>query len=366
MAPPNQELTPAPAAPPITAAPRITRTDFAVVAGLLVLWLLAYRGGLTDELLVPGSAVAAAMAVVSRLIGLRGHGLVNVVEVAPWPGTFWHRLQCALRWVFWTLLGAAAHVATPDGDARTRSLLVVWSSVALLMLAAAFARIRVRAVTLFVLLCGTVFLSMQLLRLASEPSDAVLLRLPFEGEWMVVDGGPSELVNDHYRVASRRGGLDFTKGPGVPRTLRLESHPCFEQRILAPADGVVVDVVEALRDNPIGGSDRATDAGNHVVIDIGLGRYLLLANLREDSVPVGEGDRIVAGQIVGRCGNSGDSGTPGIHLRVTDRPSLSEGDASTYPVVFRNVGLRRGGDSFVAARAQLRRGDRVRPEPPRR
>jgi hypothetical protein len=56
--------------------------------------------------------------------------------------------------------------------------------------------------------------------------------------------------------------------------------------------------------------------GNYVLIRAQEGVYVLLAHLRQGSVCVAVGDYLTPGQALGRCGNSGRSAQPHLHLSV--------------------------------------------------
>ena len=60
-------------------------------------------------------------------------------------------------------------------------------------------------------------------------------------------------------------------------------------------------------------------AGNHVVLGLGpSGPFVLLAHLRRGTLRVGPGDSVTVGEMVGECGNSGNSTEPHVHVQVTD------------------------------------------------
>jgi len=65
---------------------------------------------------------------------------------------------------------------------------------------------------------------------------------------------------------------------------RLESYPSWGETLYAPADGKVVKAVNDLPDNSIGDTDTEHLAGNHIVIDIGNGHFVMLAHLQKGSV----------------------------------------------------------------------------------
>jgi murein DD-endopeptidase MepM/ murein hydrolase activator NlpD len=78
--------------------------------------------------------------------------------------------------------------------------------------------------------------------------------------------------------------------------------------VLAPADAEVVAVVDGIDDNRPGAeANVAEPAGNHIMLDLGGGEYALLAHLQRSSIQVFEGDKVRTGEVVGRCGNSGNN-----------------------------------------------------------
>ncbi len=193
-------------------------------------------------------------------------------------------------------------------------------------------------------------------------------RAPPKGEWYVFNGGPDEQTSHSWELLSQRYAYDFVI---VDRRLRRwregtegrehEDYLCYGVPILAPADGVVVIVEDAIRDAPRPGTGWLYPfahhiAGNHVVIEHAEGEYSFLAHLMSGSIPVGEGERVSRGYEIGRCGNSGNSSEPHLHFQVQDRVDFFE--AAGLPVTFDGVSV--DGDEPVPGR-YLRRGTRVRP-----
>lgn len=58
-------------------------------------------------------------------------------------------------------------------------------------------------------------------------------------------------------------------------------------------------------------------AGNHIVIRRD-GALVLLAHLRAGSVRPRLGDRVSSGEMIGECGNSGNSTEPHLHVQVSE------------------------------------------------
>ncbi|MCC7125190.1 MAG: M23 family metallopeptidase [Acidobacteria bacterium] len=158
------------------------------------------------------------------------------------------------------------------------------------------------------------------------------LQLPFDGRWFVMQGGDTPNVNHHVTIAAQAFGIDFVRVGGVGGRQLSDGTPAsvedfysWGQPVLSPAGGTVVGVVNDQPDNVLGKKDTARPAGNHVVIDLGNGRYAFLAHMQRGSVPVKAGDTIRPGQRLGLCGNSGNSDYPHIHLHVQNTPELNRG-----------------------------------------
>jgi hypothetical protein len=110
----------------------------------------------------------------------------------------------------------------------------------------------------------------------------------------------------------------------------------YNAPVLAAAAGVVVEAVDGVPDNQAVGKvpvvALADLNGNHVVEDIGGGRYITYDHLKLGSVRVSAGERLRPGELIGRVGSSGLSGGPHLHFQVQDSPSPV--DANGLPFVF--------------------------------
>jgi murein DD-endopeptidase MepM/ murein hydrolase activator NlpD len=162
------------------------------------------------------------------------------------------------------------------------------------------------------------------------------LRLPFDGTWWVFWGGATERQNYHVIAPDQRHAWDILvwRNGGTHRRdgKHLTDYWAFGRRILAPAPARVIEAVDGLPDNVPGHMDPQHAAGNHVVLDLGHGEYALIAHLRHGSVAVKVGDRVRTGQLLGRCGNSGNTSEPHVHFHVQDSPTLFR--AKGVPVEF--------------------------------
>ncbi|MGY1842235.1 peptidoglycan DD-metalloendopeptidase family protein [Modestobacter sp. SYSU DS0875] len=135
---------------------------------------------------------------------------------------------------------------------------------------------------------------------------------------------------------------------------RPEEYPAFGQPLFSPVDGVVVRVHQRQRDHrarsgwlsvlyllgPEGlvrmfGGTRVI-FGNHVVVRADDGVHAALGHLRRGSVLVRLGERVVAGQQLAECGNSGNSSEPHLHVQLCDSAGVA--GAAGIPMAFRAGG----------------------------
>jgi murein DD-endopeptidase MepM/ murein hydrolase activator NlpD len=77
------------------------------------------------------------------------------------------------------------------------------------------------------------------------------------------------------------------------------------------------------------------EAGNCVIIDHGNSEYSVMMHMQQGSVTVKIGDRVTAGEIIGKLGNSGDAFGPHLHYQLQSGPGLWQYQA--LPVKFQNL-----------------------------
>jgi murein DD-endopeptidase MepM/ murein hydrolase activator NlpD len=169
--------------------------------------------------------------------------------------------------------------------------------------------------------------------------------LPFAGEWMVARGGVTPETSHSWEILSQRYAYDFVIVEPEGRThrgdgSRLEDYYAYGQPILAPADGEVLEVIDGVRDAPSVGTgwiDWRTPrvGGNSVTVRHAEGEFSYLAHLIPGSIRVRVGQRVLKGDEVGRCGNSGRSTEPHLHFQIQNHPDFYE--AVGLPVRFSDV-----------------------------
>ncbi len=188
--------------------------------------------------------------------------------------------------------------------------------------------------------------------------DAVDLAYPFTGRWLTQNSPANRVPSHGTELFATAHAIDFVPvddaGRTAPITLRSllrpeppELFPGFGRPVLAPIDGIVLAVHDRAPDHhahrglPSVGyaltqARRAAAgwvalAGNHVLIQTARA-VIALCHLKQGSVVVAPGDRVLAGAVVGACGNSGNSTEPHLHVQAIDRPEVSA--VRAVPITF--------------------------------
>jgi hypothetical protein len=345
------------------------RSLILAVWGLAVFVGLYYAFGQSINMLAAVCVVVPIVLAMSRVWGARrGQVEFGLLRHPLRRGLRPHLAQALNIWLCCVLLGGVLaaggiHFARIWLSLNVTDFNVMTATFAAgLMLLAALALVPLRRVhvatnAVVALLSG--FLVVQLTQVSVPRSDAVVLDSPLVGEWFVLNGGHSVLLNGHSPNESN--ALDFvrigknqrthTGGTGAP----LSQYAGFGWPLLAPADGRVVEVTDGNADSPAGTN---SDHSNHLLIDIGGGRYVSMAHLKRGSVTVEVGDVVRSGQRVAAVGNNGNSNEPHLHLQVQNSPASTDAD-HTYPMVLRNVDISRGGAWPFGDSREPRTGDLV-------
>lgn len=179
------------------------------------------------------------------------------------------------------------------------------------------------------------------------------LAYPFTGHWLVQNSPANRVPSHGTHAFATTYAIDFVpvtdSGRSAPLTpsslLRPEPanrFPGFGRPILAPVEGTVLAIHDGEPDHPayrglpsiwyvLTQRRRALAgwvalAGNHVLIDDG-GAIVALCHLQRGSIQVKPGQRVRAGDALGRCGNSGNSTEPHVHVQAIDNLDVSHANA---------------------------------------
>ncbi|QCB23360.1 M23 family metallopeptidase [Streptomyces sp. SS52] len=195
---------------------------------------------------------------------------------------------------------------------------------------------------------------------------------PVTGRWSALNSPADRTPSHGVHAYGQTFAIDLVAEPAPgarpgfralwPLARRNHHFPAFGAPLLAVADGTVVRADDGQRDHLsrtslpallylmlVEGSARELAGarrivGNHLVLDLGGGTYAMYAHVRRGSFSVREGDRVRAGQLLARCGNSGNSTEPHVHFQLMDGPDPDT--ARGVPFTWRGVGVPRNGEVF--------------------
>ncbi|GAA2830255.1 peptidase M23-like protein [Leucobacter komagatae] len=190
-------------------------------------------------------------------------------------------------------------------------------------------------------------------RIAAREREAAPLWVaaPVGGRWLALNSPATQVPSHGVRGYGQSHAVDLVYAPhgavrpeygSGPAMRPASDFPALGEPVHAMIDGVVVRATGWRRDHRSRSSSAAMIylmiegmlrelggpgfvIGNHVVIrgEGGLdGVYAAVAHLRRGSLRVKPGDRVTAGQVVGECGNSGNSSEPHVHAQLMDRRSF--------------------------------------------
>jgi len=158
--------------------------------------------------------------------------------------------------------------------------------------------------------------------------------LPFFGTWRVsqaYNGNPTHL-------GDWSNALDFVISDETHNTyqqngLRMSDFYCYNKPILAPANGLVVHIINQVNDNEVGEVDTKQNWGNSIILKHAEGLYSQISHIKKDTFKVSEGTWVSKGTVLASCGASGRSPEPHIHFQVQQEPILGA-KTLAYPLAY--------------------------------
>jgi len=154
--------------------------------------------------------------------------------------------------------------------------------------------------------------------------------LPFTGAWTVFNGGTDENLR-HCGSVSQTYAYDFIMMDDEGKSFQgsatdLHSYYCYAKDLIAPADGVVVQVRKRSKDSFVDGINVYCDSldirGNYMTIKHHDTEYSVFAHLMPDSITVKVGDKVKQGEVIAKCGNSGNTSEPHLHFQFQSGKSF--------------------------------------------
>lgn len=172
----------------------------------------------------------------------------------------------------------------------------------------------------------------------------ILYNLPFSGSWTVANGGINKIDSHSWAICNQRYAYDFyieKAGKTYQENGKsVSDYFCYGKAILAPADGVVVEIKNLFDDTPIPEQQEvscsASDVrGNYIVIQHSKHEYSTIAHIQKDSFTVNVGEKVYRGQQIACCGNSGNTSEPHIHFQIQQGKSFLL--SASLPIWFTDI-----------------------------
>lgn len=166
----------------------------------------------------------------------------------------------------------------------------------------------------------------------SEPKtlerNTTKMHLPFKEAWTVFWGGDTQELNYHVESVAQKNAFDIMilddngsthKGTGGAN----EDYYAFGKELYAPCDGEVVLVVDGVKDNIPGTKNPIYIPGNTVIIKTDKNEFVFFAHFKQHSIVVKQGQKLNAGDVLGLCGNSGNSSEPHLHFHLQNTEDMN-------------------------------------------
>jgi hypothetical protein len=184
--------------------------------------------------------------------------------------------------------------------------------------------------------------------LSVDKADPIILAQPVpDGTWLMSEGCCIDFTHHRHGLAPidgrlyvpQRFAIDYYLLDDQNRTWIGDPHDVgsylsYGKPTLAAADGLVVVASDGRPDQkppeppPI--PPIADTVGNHVIIEVKPGTYLLYAHMKPGSIRVKVGDRVKVGQQIGLIGTTGNSTTPHLHFQLLTKPTFFPSDSQPY------------------------------------
>jgi hypothetical protein len=161
-----------------------------------------------------------------------------------------------------------------------------------------------------------------------ELAKPVLVQSPVKGLW-TYSNGPGELtfhIHNHHPEQRYAYDLGMRKDLGGGRSTfegdpeQNESFFDWHQPFHAVADGTVIEVVDNVPDNFGRTANPANRAGTNsrIVVEHPGKRYSIYLHVSRGTAAVKIGEKVKAGQLLGRVGNAGQSSEPHLHFQFSE------------------------------------------------
>ena len=154
------------------------------------------------------------------------------------------------------------------------------------------------------------------------------LMLPFKDEWTVVWGGDTKELNYHVTTPAQKNAFDILITDNKGSTYKTDGktnkdYYAFGKELIAPCDGEVVLVVDGVKDNVPGEMNTFNVGGNMVIIKTAHNEFLVFCHFKHQSIKVKEAQKVKQGELLGLCGNTGNSSEAHLHFHIQNIENLN-------------------------------------------
>lgn len=155
------------------------------------------------------------------------------------------------------------------------------------------------------------------------------LILPFKGKWTVIWGGDTKELNYHVESEAQKNAFDIVITDQNGKTYKTdgqtnEDYYAFGKELIAPCNAEVVLVVDGIKDNKPGELNPIYVPGNTVILKTANGEYLFFAHFKQNSIVVKQGQKVKQGELLGLCGNSGNSSEAHLHFHIQNVEDMNK------------------------------------------
>ena len=102
-----------------------------------------------------------------------------------------------------------------------------------------------------------------------------------------------------------------------------DDYYAFGRELIAPCEGEIVLTVDGVKDNTPGQLNPFFPTGNTVIMKTDNLEYLVFAHFKQHSIKVVQGQRVKQRDLLGLCGNSGNSSEAHLHFHVQNVEDLN-------------------------------------------
>jgi len=174
------------------------------------------------------------------------------------------------------------------------------------------------------------------------------LILPFKEEWTVFWGGDTKELNYHVENEAQKGALDIVITDENGKSYKNhgdknENYYVFAKELIVPCDAEVVLVVDGIKDNKPGEFNPIYIPGNTVILKTNNDEYLFFAHFKQNSIVVKQEKKVKKGELLGLCGNSGNSSEPHLHFHLQNVEDINKatGAKSYFEEIYVNGRLKK-------------------------